>query len=168
MGAPLVCIVQASNPGGVTTVRSATTPAIAADTALRPRPNYGALTCKLQACTLAFTATDPNGVALSEQASAAYPVVTKCPKKKKKKHSKKPIKQPVCHKTQTVPMVLTPGVAGAFQAAVSRLPYGESITFIVDISNAAGLQATPLSTSRILHRPKPKPKKKPKKKKKRR
>ncbi len=167
VGAPLVCIVQASNPGGVTTARSATTPAIAADTA-PPATKLGALTCKLQACTLAFTATDPNGVALSEQASAAYSVVTKCPKKKKKKHGKKPVKQPVCHKTQTVPMALSTGTAGAFQAAVSRLPYGESITFIVDISNAAGLQATPLSTSRILHRPKPKPKKKPKKKKKRR
>jgi secreted trypsin-like serine protease len=165
VGAPLVCIVQASNPGGVTTARSATTPAIAADTA-PPATKLGALTCKLQACTLAFTATDPNGVALSEQASAAYSVVTKCPKKKKKKHSKKPVKQPVCHKTQTVPMTLTVGAAGAFQAAVSRLPYSETITFIVDISNAAALQATPLSTHTTLHKPKPKKKsKKPKKRK---
>jgi secreted trypsin-like serine protease len=165
VGAPLVCIVQASNPGGVTTARSPTTPAIAADTA-PPATSLGALACKLQACTLAFTATDPNGVAVSEQASAAYSVVTKCPKKKKKKHSKKPVKQPVCHKTQTVPMGVTAGAAGAFQAAVSRLPYAESITFIVDISNAAGLKATPLSTHTTLHKPKPKPKKKPKKKKK--
>jgi secreted trypsin-like serine protease len=165
VGAPLVCIVQASNPGGVSTERSATTPAIAADTA-PPATKLGALTCKLQACTLAFNATDPNDVALSEQASAAYSVVTKCPKKKKKKHSKKPVKAPVCHKTQTVPMALTAGAAGAFQAAVSRLPYAELITFIVDISNAAGLQATPLSTHTTLH--KPKPKKKPKKKKKKR
>jgi hypothetical protein len=167
VGAPLVCIVQASNPGGVTTARSATTPVIAADTA-PPATKLGALTCKLQACTLAFIATDPNGVALSEQASAAYSVVTKCPKKKKKKHSKKPVKQPVCHKTQTVPMTVTAGAAGAFQAAVSRLPYAESITFVVDISNAAALQATPLSTHTTLHKPKPKPKKKPKKKKKKR
>jgi secreted trypsin-like serine protease len=165
VGAPLICIVQASNPGGVTTARSATTPAIAADTA-PPATKLGALTCKLQACTLAFTATDPNGVALSEQASAAYSVVTKCPKKKKKKKSKKPVKQPVCHKTQTVPMALSAGAAGAFQAAVSRLPYSETITFIVDISNAAALQATPLSTHTTLHKPKPKKKsKKPKKRK---
>jgi hypothetical protein len=165
VGAPLVCIVQASNPGGVTTARSATTPAIAADTA-PPATKLGALTCKLQACTLAFTATDPNGAALSEQASAAYSVVTKCPKKKKKKKSKKPVKQPVCHKTQTVPMALSAGAAGAFQAAVSRLPYSETITFIVDISNAAALQATPLSTHTTLHKPKPKKKsKKPKKRK---
>ena len=165
VGAPLICIVQASNPGGVTTARSATTPAIAADTA-PPATKLGALTCKLQACTLAFTATDPNGVALSEQASAAYSVVTKCPKKKKKKKSKKPVKQPVCHKIQTVPMALSAGAAGAFQAAVSRLPYSETITFIVDISNAAALQATPLSTHTTLHKPKPKKKsKKPKKRK---
>jgi hypothetical protein len=165
VGSPLVCVVLASNPGGVTTVRSAATPAIAADTA-PPATKLGALTCKLQACTLAFTATDPNAAAVSEQASAAYPVVTKCPKKKKKKKGKKPVKQPVCHKTKTVPMALTAGAAGAFQAAVSRLPYSEAITFIVDISNAAGLQATPLSTTKTLHKPKPKPKKKPKKKKK--
>jgi hypothetical protein len=162
VGAPLVCIVQASNPGGVTTARSVTTPAIAADTA-PPATKLGALTCKLQACTLAFTATDPNAVALSEQASAAYSVVTKCPKeKKKKKKSKKKTKPKVCHTTKTVPMAVTAGAAGAFQAAVSRLPYAESITFVVDISNAAGLQATPLSTHTTLH--KPKPKKKPKKK----
>jgi Trypsin len=166
VGAPLVCIVQASNPGGVSTARSVTTPAIAADTA-PPATKLGALTCKLQACILAFNATDPNDVALSEQASAAYSVVTKCPKtKKKKKHSKKPVKQPVCHKTQTVPMALTASTAGAFQAAVSGLPYGETITFIVDISNAAALQATPLSTHTTLHKPKPKKKsKKPKKRK---
>ncbi len=171
VGTPLVCIVQASNPGGVSTERSATTAAIAADTA-PPATKLGALTCKLQACTLAFNATDPNGVALSEQASAAYSMVTKCPpvkkKKKKKKHEKK-TKAPVCHKTLTVPMSLSGGTAGAFQAAISGLPYGEPITFIVDISNAAGLQATPLSTTKTLQKPKPKkPKKKPKKKKKKR
>lgn len=168
VGAPLVCIVQASNPGGVSTARSATTSAIAADTA-PPATKLGALTCKLQACTLAFNATDPNDVALSEQSSAAYSVVTKCPpvkkKKKKKKHEKK-TKPPVCHKTLTVPMSLSGGTGGAFQASVSGLPYSEPITFIVDVSNAAGVQATPLSTSTTLH--KPKPKKKPKKKKKKR
>lgn len=159
VGTSIVCIVQASNPGGVSTARSATTAAIAADTA-PPATKLGALTCKLQACTLAFTATDPKGVALSEQASAAYSVVTKCPKKKKKKKGKKPVKQPVCHKTQTVPMALSAGAAGAFQAVVSRLPYAEPITFIVDVSNAAGVQAAPLSTSTTLHKPKPKKKKK--------
>ncbi len=165
VGVPVVCIVQASNSGGVSTLRSGTTPPIAADAAA-PTSSITAVKCVKQACTLAFTATDPNGVALSEQASAAYSVVTKCPKKKKKKKSKKPVKQPVCHKTQTVPMMLTAGAAGAFQAAVSRLPYAESITFIVDISNAAGLQATPLSTHTTLHKPKSKKKsKKPKKRK---
>ena len=85
--------------------------------------------------------------------------------KEEKKKSKKKTKPKVCHKTQTVPMAITAGAAGAFQAAVARLPYSEPITFVVDISNAAGLQATPLSTSTTLHKPKPKkPKKKPKKK----
>ena len=49
VGAPLVCIVQASNPGGVSTARSATTATIAAD-ATPPTTKLGALTCHLQAC----------------------------------------------------------------------------------------------------------------------
>jgi len=155
VGAPLVCIVQAGNPGGVSTARSATASAIAADTT-PPTATLGALKCHLQACTLAFTATDPNGVATSEQASAAYSVVTKCPKKKKKKHEKKRVKQPVCHSTLTVPLALTAGSGGAFQATVSRLPYGETITFVLNVSNAAGIQAAPLSTHATLHKPKPK------------
>ena len=89
-----------------------------------------------------------------------------CPKEKKK-HGKR-TKRPVCHKTQTVSMALTAGTAGTFQAMVSRLPYGETITFIVDVSNAAGVQSTPLSAVTTLHKPKPKPKKKSKKHKKRR
>jgi secreted trypsin-like serine protease len=162
----LVCIVQASNPGGVTTARSATTAAIAADTT-PPSATLGALACNAhaQSCTLPFNATDPNGVALSEQSTAAYSVTTKCPpqkkKKKKKKHEKK-TKPPVCHKTLTVPMTLSGGTGGAFQAAVSGLPYGETITFVVDVSNAAGVKAAPLSATTTLQ--KPKPKKKPKKK----
>jgi hypothetical protein len=152
--------VQASNPGGVSTARSGTTPAIAADTT-PPAAAIGALRCKLQACTLSFTASDPNGVALSMQPSAAYSVLAKCPKKKKKKRGK----QPVCHKTKTVPMSLKTISTGSFQGVVSRLPYGEQITFSVVVGNAAGLKAEAVSTHTTLHKPKPKPK--PKKRKKR-
>jgi len=166
VGAPVVCIVQASNPGGVSTSRSGTTPAIAADSAA-PSAKITALKCHLQACTLSISASDPNGVALSEQASGAYLVVTKCPQKKKKtKKGKKPAKQPVCHKTLTVPMPLTTLSPGSFQASVAQLPYGETITFILDASNAAGLQAPPASTVTTLHKPKPKRKGRSKKKRK--
>jgi Trypsin len=165
VGAPLVCIVQASNPGGVTTSRSGTTPPIAADSAA-PSVKITALKCHLQVCTLAFTASDPNGVAMSLTSSAAYTVTVKCPKKKKKKHGKKPAKQPVCHQTKTVPMSAATLSASSFQATVSRLPYGETITFIVDVSNAAGLQAPPTSTETTLRKHKPKPKKKKSKKRK--
>jgi len=153
VGIPLVCVVQASNPGGVTTFRSGTTPAIAMDTT-PPSAAITALKCHLQVCTLSLAASDPNGVALSLQPSAAYSVVTKCPKKKKKG---KPAKRPVCHKTATVPMSAAAALSpGSFQTAVSRLPYGETITFIVDVSNAAGLQAPPASAHTTLHKPKPK------------
>jgi secreted trypsin-like serine protease len=160
VGAPLVCIVQASNPGGVTTARSETTPPIAADTA-PPVASIKALKCHLQACTLLLTASDPHSVALSEQASGAYTVAVKCPKKKKRsKKGKKPAKRPVCHKTLTVPMSLTALSAGSFQATMSRLPYGEEIIFIFDVSDAAGLQAAPTSVDATLHKPKPKQRKK--------
>ncbi len=160
VGAPLVCIVQASNPGGVSTLRSGTPPPIAADTT-PPVASITALRCHLQACTLSFTASDPNGVALSAQSSAAYSVLTRCPKKKHKKHAKKP----VCHETLTVPMSLATLSPGSFQATVSRLPYGETITFIADVANAASLQAPPASRDATLHKPKPKKKAKRKSKK---
>jgi len=155
VGAPLVCIVQASNPGGVTTFRSGTTPPIAADTA-PPLASITALKCHLQACMLSIAASDPNAVALTVQPSAAYTVTAKCPKKKK---GKKSAKQPVCHKTRIVPMSLTNPSAGAYQASVSRLPYGEHITFNVLTTNAAGVrQLAPAVAVATLHRPKPKKK----------
>ncbi|HEY2202646.1 MAG TPA: hypothetical protein VGH56_12225, partial [Solirubrobacteraceae bacterium] len=54
---------------------------------------------------------------------------------------------------------------GSFQATVSRLPYGETITFIADVANAASLQAPPASRDATLHKPKPKKKAKRKSKK---
>jgi hypothetical protein len=162
VGAPLVCIVQAGNPGGVSTARSATTPAIAADAA-PPVASITARKCKLQQCTLSIAATDPNAVALTLDTAAAYSVTVKCPKKKKKKKGK----PPVCHKTKTVPMSLTNPSAGAYTASVSRLPYSEEITFTVLAANAAGLtQVKPAITAITLHKPKPKKStKKPKKRK---
>ncbi len=169
VGAPVVCIVQASNPGGVSTARSTTTAAIAADSAA-PTAKITALRCHLQACTMSFTAADPNGVALSLQSSAAYSITTKCRrvKEKKKKRGKKKVKQPICREAQTVPLSAATLSPGSFQATISRLPYGETITFILDVSNAAGLQAPPAVEVTTLHEPKPKPKSKSKKPKKQR
>lgn len=164
VGSPLVCIVQASNPGGVSTARSATTAAVAADTAA-PTSSIAAVKCVKQACKLSITASDPNAVALALQSSAAYSVTAKCPKKKKKK-GRKPTKPPVCHKTKTVPMPLTNPSAGAYTASASGLPYSEKITFTVLATNAAGLKSATAVKATTLH--KPKPKKKPKKKSKKR
>jgi hypothetical protein len=155
VGAPIVCIVQASNPGGVSTARTGTTPPIAVDTA-PPLASITALRCHLQACTLQIAASDPNAVALSIQPSTAYTVTVKCPVKKKRKRGKKP----VCHKTKTVPMSVVNLAAGAYRASVSRLPYGEHITFAVLAMNAAGVrQAAPAVAVATLHKPKPKKRK---------
>jgi hypothetical protein len=165
VGSPLVCIVQASNPGGVSTARSATTAAVAADTA-PPASSITGLACVKQACKLSIAASDPNAVALTLQSSATYSVVAKCPKKKKPKKGKKPAKQPVCHKTKAVPMPLINPSAGAYTASVSGLPYSEKITFSASATNAAGLKSAATVKATTLHKPKPKkPKKKAKKRK---
>jgi secreted trypsin-like serine protease len=168
VGDPLVCIVQASNPGGVSTDRSATTPAIAAD-ASPPVASITGLTCHLQACTVSLSASDPNGVALAVTAAVSYQVTAKCSVRKgsrKQKHGK----APVCHRAETLGLPVSPVSSGVFSAAASRLPYGEKITFNAAVVNAAGLRlgSTPVSST-VLHKPKPKPKKhtKSKKKKKR-
>ena len=88
VGTSLICIVQASNSGGVSTLHSAATAAIAADTAA-PTSAITADKCVKQSCSLSITASDPNGVALTVAPSASYSVVAKCPKKKKKKKAKK-------------------------------------------------------------------------------
>jgi Trypsin len=160
VGSPLVCIVQAGNPGGVSTARSATTAAVAADTAA-PTSAITATKCVKQACKLSIAASDPNAVALALQSSAAYSVTAKCPKKKKKK-GKKPVKQPVCHKTKTVPMSLVNPSASAYTASASGLPYSEKITFSVLATNAAGLKSAPAVKATTLHKPKPKKKSKKK------
>ncbi len=155
-----MCIVQAGNPGGVTTFRSATTPAIVADTAL-PGSAITALKCHLQTCALSFTASDPNGVALNVQPSAAYTVTAKCTIKRKGRRRARKV---VCHKTKTLKMSLKTLGPGSFGATVSRLPYGEKITFTVVASNTVGLeQAPPASAHTTLHKPKPKKKAKKKK-----
>jgi trypsin len=165
VGSPLVCIVQASNPGGVSTARSATTAAVAADT-VPPTSSITSLACVKQACKLSIAASDPNAVALTLQSSAAYSVIAKCPKKKKPKKGKKPAKQPICHKTKTLPMSLINPSAGAYTASVSGLPYSEKITFSALVTNAAGLKSAAAVKATTLHKPKPKkPKKKAKKRK---
>jgi hypothetical protein len=162
LGDPLVCIVQASNPGGVSTDRSATTPAVAADAAL-PVAAITALRCHLQACTLSLSASDPNAIALDVAASAAYRVSAKCPVKKKGGSRKKRGKRPVCYTTRTVNLPVSPVSAGVFSAVASRLPYGERISFDVSVLDAAGLRpaTTPLGST-VLRKPKPKKKKQPK------
>lgn len=160
VGAPVVCIVQASNPGGVSTLRSATTAAIAADTA-PPVASITALKCHLQTCIFSISAGDPNATTLTLSASSAYAVVAKCPAKKGRK---KKGKQPVCHKTHTVGAPVSLVSPGVYGAVANRLPYGEKITFTALATNAVGLHpAAPVVRSTTLHAP-PKPKKKKKSK----
>jgi Trypsin len=160
VGSPLVCIVQASNPGGVTTIRSATTAPVALDTA----PPSAAITalprCHLRACKLAIVASDPNAEAITVAATADYAVVVKCPAKRRKK-GRRPARAPVCHGTRTVAMAVVNPSTDVYQASASGLPYGELVKFSVVAIDAAGVrQAAAAVASVTLHKPKPKRKRK--------
>jgi secreted trypsin-like serine protease len=152
---PLVCIVQASNAGGVTTYRSATSQPIAADTA-HPASSLSGPKCHLQACTLSITASDPNSVPLSVQSRASYVVSGKCPVKKGRKKGGRSAKR-LCKRTVNVPMPLSNTSAGHYRATARRLPYNKHITFTTLVTNAAGLRSLkPLVRSATLHQPKSK------------
>jgi hypothetical protein len=153
IGLPVVCIVQASNPGGVSTVRTGTTPPIALDT-VSPLAVITALKCHRQACTLSIAASDPHAVALMLRSSAAYAVTTRCPRRRT---GRKPTRRAVCHKTLGVRLPIKALSATTFQASASRLPYGRRIKFSALASNAAGLrQAVPAVRCKTLRKPKPK------------
>jgi hypothetical protein len=151
VGSAVVCVVQAANPGGVSTARSASTPPIVPDTT-PPNAAIRALKCHLRSCTLSYAAWDPNGLAVSVQPTAAYPVTARCPKRKGGHASKKR----VCHKTKTSRLSARTLSSGSFRATASRLPYGEKIAFAVAVTNAAGLKVRTASVHTTLHRPKPK------------
>jgi Trypsin len=152
VGIPLVCIVQAANPGGVATSRSAATPAIALDTA-RPVASITALRCHRRSCTLSIRASDPNGVALSVRASASYSVAARC--RANKRRARRRARRTVCHRTKTVKMSARQLASGIYRASASRLPYGEKVKFTAVVRDAAGLSpARPPVRSTKLRRPK--------------
>jgi hypothetical protein len=153
LGVPLVCVVRAHNSGGVATNRSATTPAIVADTG-HPTASITALKCHLRTCTLSIAADDPHDSALKATASASHLIPTKC--HLKKGQAKKRGKRPVCHKTDTVHMSVGAISTDAFKATASKLPYDRRLTFTVLVTNAAGLRPARSPTrSTTLHPPKP-------------
>lgn len=159
---PLVCIVQASNPGGVTTFRSATSPPIAADTA-RPASSMGGPRCHLQACSLSIAASDPNSVALDVQSRASYQVTGKCPVKRRTKKPRRTARRSACKRTVTLPVPLSNTSAGHYRATATGLPYNKRITFTTFVTNAAGLRSLkPPVRSATLHRPSKKSKPKSK------
>jgi secreted trypsin-like serine protease len=155
LGTPVVCIVQAASPGGIATARSATTPAVAADTS-PPTASITGLSCAhAQACTLTLAASDPNGAALTVTATVAYKVTAKCRAKRRKKKGK----HAVCNRTHTATLPVSSPSPGAYTAVAGELPLGETIVFTASVTNAAGLHpTTPLTRSTTLRKPKKKKK----------
>lgn len=102
VGASLVCIVDASNPGGVSTARSQTTAPITADTSPPTSAITAPPTCHLRTCTLTISASDPNGVAVKVEASASYP---SCSAAKKKPAAQ--ARKQTCDRSKTVRIALS-------------------------------------------------------------
>jgi len=149
---PIVCIVQASNAGGITTFRSATSPPISADTA-HPASSLSGPKCHLQACTLSIAATDPNSVPLGIVSRASYVIAARCPVKKGRRKGSRTAKGSHCKRTVNVPMPLSNTSSGHYRATVKRLPYGKRITFTTLVTNAAGLRPLKLLTRSATLRP---------------
>jgi hypothetical protein len=146
LGVPVVCIVQASNSGGVSTLRSGTTPPITADTT-PPVAAISAVRCHLHTCTLSIAASDPYSVALGVQPWVSYTATGRCAAKRRAKSKKAP-KSRICSRTATVHLPVASALGGSYQATATGLPYNQSLTFIAVVTNAAGLRPT-----RLLVRP---------------
>ena len=160
VGSPLVCIVQATNAGGVSTARSATTPPVVADSSPPTSSITAPPKCRLRTCKLRIAASDPNGAAITLQASASYASCSLGRKNRRRAHAPKK----ACARTKTTPMTLSKGSPGSYRASISRLPYGENIAFSVFATDAAGLkQANPVLTSVRLAKGAAKASSKPKK-----
>ncbi len=152
VGHPVVCVVQASNPGGVSTTRTGTTPPITADSAA-PVDAISALKCHLRTCTLSVAAADPNRTPIGVEPWVSYEVTSRCPGRHRHGHGGKPAKQPLCHRTSALILPVN-GVTGQiYQVTASGLPYNETITFNAVATNAAGLRARPVFRSTTLHPP---------------
>jgi secreted trypsin-like serine protease len=158
VGSSIVCVVQASNAGGVTTVRSVPgSPPLVADTG-QPQAAITGLSCHGQTCTMSVAARDPFGSPLSVQGTAIYLANTTCPPKKAKRHSK--AKPQTCQKAVNMNVAATAAAAGSYRVSLPRLPYNETVIFRALVTNAAGLRPTSAPVrAQILRKPAAKPKK---------
>ena len=152
IGASLVCVVQASNPGGVATARSGSTQAIASDSAA-PVSSISGLSCRLRSCTLSISAADPNALALGVESWVSYEVSAKCPAKGARKG--RSARRRVCHWTNSAILPVRNPAGGVYHATATGLPYDKSVTFTAMVTNAAGLRpARPAVRFVTLHPPK--------------
>ena len=154
VGERLVCIVEGSNAGGVTTVRSAPTAAVAADRT-PPSSSITSLSCHLQKCAISIVAADPNAVALDVESWVSYQRSAPCPARKRSRHGhSQPARRSVCVWTDSVILALKSTAAGVFHASMSGLPYHKSLTFTAVATNAAGLHPPHAAVrSTMLHPP---------------
>ena len=134
VGFSIVCVVHAANAGGLSTARSGASPALTLDMSPPSAKVTGRPRCRLRACTVSLTASDPNSVALTVTASASYEFKTRCTVMRR--HRRVSV---ACKRTRTVAMKLA-GSGPRYTATVKGLPYGVRVRFAVSARNAAGLR----------------------------
>jgi Trypsin len=134
-GAPIACVVSASNAGGTSTARTGTTAAIQPD--LVP-PNSALLSvrCRKRRCTVRLAAADPNSQgALRIRVTAERRVRGRCGKRR-------------CVKTRARRFAVKHGNGTSYRATASRLPRGRA-TIRLRVTDAAGNRRRPDVTRRV-------------------
>jgi hypothetical protein len=139
LGAPIACIVSASNAGGTSSARTGTTAAIQAD-AVPPNAALLSVRCRKRRCTVRVGAGDPNSQGpLRVRVTAERRVRGKCGKGKKRRR---------CTKTRSKPFAVRHVEGTNYRATASRLRRGKA-KIRVRVTDAAGNRRRPDLTRRI-------------------
>jgi hypothetical protein len=138
-GAPVACVVTASNAGGTSTARSGTTAAVQPDL-VSPRSALLSARCRKRRCTVRLAAADPNSQgALRIRVTAERRVRARCGKGRKRHR---------CIKTRRKPFAVKHAKGTIYRATASRVPRGKA-TIRVRVTDAVGNRRRPDVTRKV-------------------
>jgi hypothetical protein len=139
LGAPIACVVAASNGGGTSWARTGTTAAILRDV-VPPNSALASVRCRKRRCTVRLAAADPNSQgALRVRVGAERRVRGRCGKGRKRRR---------CLKTRVKRFAVKHLEGTAYRATASRVPRGKA-RIRVRVTDAAGNRRRPDLTRRI-------------------
>ena len=138
-GAPVACVVSASNAGGTSTARSGTTAAIQPDL-VPPNSALTSVRCRKRRCTVRLAAADPNSQgALRIRVTAERRVRGRCGKGRTRRR---------CTTTRVKAFAVKRVKGANFRATASKVPRGKA-TIRVRVTDAVGNRRRPDPTRRI-------------------